>query len=45
MIDSQGVLVAAGNNRVPGPVLLLELIGAAISTGRRAARSRSRRRR
>jgi hypothetical protein len=33
MIDSQGVRIAANNNRVPGPVLLLELVGAAIALG------------
>jgi hypothetical protein len=31
MIDSQGVRVAADNNRVPGPVLILELVGAAVA--------------
>jgi len=32
-IDAQGVRVAAFSNRVPTPVLLLELIGAAIALG------------
>ena len=30
MIDSQGVRVAGLNNRVPGPVLVLEVVGAAM---------------
>jgi hypothetical protein len=33
MIDQQTVRVAALNNRVPGPVLALEVIGAAIALG------------
>jgi hypothetical protein len=33
MIDSQGVRIAANNNRVPGAVLLLGLVGAAIARG------------
>jgi hypothetical protein len=33
MIDQQTVRVAALNNRVPGPVLALEVIGAAVALG------------
>jgi len=32
-IDQQGVRLAALNNRVPGPVLALEVIGAAVALG------------
>ena len=33
MIDEQTVRVSALNNRVPGPVLALEVIGAAVALG------------
>ena len=33
MIDEQTVRVSALNNRVPGPVLALEVIGAALALG------------
>ncbi len=33
MIDEQTVRISGLNNRVPGPVLLLEVVGAAVALG------------
>ena len=41
MIDSQGVRVAGLNNRVPSPVLVLEVVGAAVGVALLASRPRS----